>query len=221
MENHCTVIIKDRENSTELTLNLCDPSDAAQAIIWDLLALLTKSFSGEYLSYLIKTIDEQTSNLRETDIPECDAIEMSKCGEQLLHQFTEGEEPFHRFEIAASAIILICYGSQKHAHLGEVGMAWRTCTRASHLLGCLKIKIMEYIIKSHQNNSAISSRADQQARQNFKDFIVNNNVVISKITDLWSIREINAEWLTFQRGTLKKWYKEAMPNTKLKGGRPK
>lgn len=64
-------------------------------------------------------------------------------------------------------------------------------------------------------------RADQVDKADFQEWVKDENIVIERITDLWNIRDINHEWLTYSKDILKSWYKEVQPSVKLKNGRPK
>ena len=71
------------------------------------------------------------------------------------------------------------------------------------------------------NQSAVNKRTDQVDKAEFQKWVQDENIIIDRITDLWSIESINTEWLTYSKEILKNWYKEAQPKVKLKSGRPK
>lgn len=71
------------------------------------------------------------------------------------------------------------------------------------------------------NQSAVNKRTDQVDKAEFQKWVQDENIIIDRITDLWSIESINTEWLSYSKEILKNWYKEAQPKVKLKSGRPK
>ncbi len=71
---------------------------------------------------------------------------------------------------------------------------------------------LKKITESHKNIKS------QRHREEFKNWVSTHNIVIERVTDLWDFKAINTDWLHYQKATLRKWYKEAMPDVVLKRG---
>lgn len=65
-------------------------------------------------------------------------------------------------------------------------------------------------------------RQDGIAKSAFQAHVRDNNIVVERMTDFQGGAYVNgALWNSYENNTLKKWYKEAMPNVTLKAGKPK
>ncbi|MGL4767961.1 MAG: hypothetical protein ACRCV6_07775 [Formosimonas sp.] len=66
---------------------------------------------------------------------------------------------------------------------------------------------------------AYQKRPQAKDKKAFMEWIQSENIVIEQIRDLLYLKNIpNHEWLFYNWDTLKKWYKEAMPDIPLKAG---
>ena len=94
-------------------------------------------------------------------------------------------------------------------------------TTAWYWLGMMTVMLNEHSFDLELVEKSKSNRPDIHDKNDFCKWIIENEIYINNVTDLFDRPDIKSEWMGYEKETLKRWYKLVRTDAKLQRGAPK